>query len=77
MLFPEGKDFTPKVRMRAIEYLRSKGFGVARGPCREDDVRAATATQRRDGGDGRAPEAEVVFVAHSVLEDVGTFKQLW
>ena len=23
------------------------------------------------------PEAEVVFVAHSVLEDIGTFKELW
>ena len=24
-----------------------------------------------------APEADVVFVAHSVLEEIGTFKELW
>ena len=29
MLFPEGKDFTPKVRTRAIEYLRDEGLRIA------------------------------------------------
>ena len=24
-----------------------------------------------------APDADVVFVAHSVLEDLGSFKELW
>ena len=24
-----------------------------------------------------APEADVVFVAHTVLEDIGTFRDLW
>jgi hypothetical protein len=77
VLFPEGKDFTPRVRMRAIEYLRRKGHSAhaARAermghvlPPRHNGVMAAIKA---------APEADVVFVAHSVLEDVGTVKELW
>lgn len=77
VLFPEGKDFTPRVRKRAIEYLRSKGLGQAAEraermehvlPPRHNGVMAAMAG---------APEADVVLVAHSVLEDVGSFKELW
>jgi hypothetical protein len=77
VLFPEGKDFTPRVRMRAIEYLRSKGLRSAAEraekmqhvlPPRHGGVMAAI---------NAAPDADVVLVAHAVLEDVGTFKQLW
>ena len=77
VLFPEGKDFTPRVKMRAIEYLRSKGLGVAADraermkrvlPPRHGGVMAAI---------NAAPDADVVLVAHAVLEDVGSFKQLW
>jgi hypothetical protein len=77
VLFPEGKDFTPRVRMRAIEYLRGKGHISAAGraekmehvlPPRHNGVIAAI-----DG----APGADIVLVAHSVLEDIGSFKDLW
>ena len=77
VLFPEGKDFTPRVRTRAIEYLRGKGLSRAAEraekmehvlPPRHGGVMAAMAG---------APDADVVLVAHSVLEDVGTFKELW
>ncbi|HVE91065.1 MAG TPA: hypothetical protein VNE62_02020 [Actinomycetota bacterium] len=77
VLFPEGKDFTPRVRRRAIEYLRRKGHGRAADraegmkrvlPPRHGGVMAALES---------APDADVVFVAHSVLEDLGTLKQLW
>ena len=77
VLFPEGKDFTPKVRRRAIDVLRSKGFGSHADraeamthvlPPRHNGVLAAM---------GAAPDADVVFVAHAVLEDIGTVKQLW
>lgn len=77
VLFPEGKDYTPRVRMRAIEYLRSKGHRDAAEraekmqhvlPPRHNGVMAAF---------GGAPDADVVFVAHSLLEDVGSFKELW
>jgi hypothetical protein len=77
VLFPEGKDFTPRVRTRAIEYLRSKGHDTHREraermrrvlPPRHNGVLAAM---------NAAPEADVVLVAHSILEDLGTFKELW
>jgi hypothetical protein len=77
VLFPEGKDFTPRVRTRAIEYLRGKGHTAHADraekmthvlPPRHNGVLAAITS---------APDAEVVLVAHSVLEDVGSFKELW
>lgn len=77
VLFPEGKDFTPKVRQRAIDYLKSKGHDAAAVraekmehvlPPRHGGVMAALRNAR---------QADVVFVAHAVLEEVGTFKQLW
>lgn len=77
VLFPEGKDFTPRVRRRAIEYLRGKGHDDAAAraekmayvlPPRHNGVRAAL---------GSAADADVVFVAHSVLEEIGSFKDLW
>jgi hypothetical protein len=77
VLFPEGKDFTSRVRSRAIEYLRRKGHGRFADraermrrvlPPRHNGVLAAMQA---------APEADVVLVAHSVLEDVGSFKELW
>ena len=77
VLFPEGRDFTQRLRIRAIEYLRDKGF----------DKHADRATSmlnvlppRHRGPSAAitsAPEADVVFVAHSVLEEIGTFKELW
>ena len=77
VLFPEGKDFTERLRLRAIEYLREKGFEKHADralemlnvlpPRHRGPMAAITA----------APEADVVFVAHSVLEELGTFKQLW
>jgi hypothetical protein len=77
ILFPEGKDFTPRVRTRAIDYLRSKGHRTAADraekmthvlPPRHNGVMAAIES---------AKDADIVFVAHSVLEDVGSFKDLW
>lgn len=77
VLFPEGKDFTPRVRRRAIEYLRRKGHTEAADraekmtyvlPPRHAGVMAAIEGAR---------DADIVFVAHSALEDIGSFKDLW
>lgn len=77
VLFPEGKDFTPRVRTRAIEYLRGKGHDVAAEraermahvlPPRHNGVMAAIEN---------APDADIVFVAHSVMEDIPSFRALW
>ena len=77
VLFPEGKDFTPRVKTRAIEYLRAKG--LSRAADRAENMKRVLPP--RHGGVmaaiNAAPHADVVLVAHAVLEDVGTFKQLW
>jgi hypothetical protein len=77
ILFPEGHDFTPRHRIRAIAHLLKRGH--------EEHARRAAAMQHmlppKSGGVTAAitaaPEADVVFVAHTVLEDVGSFKNLW
>lgn len=77
VLFPEGRDFTASLRVRAIASLRKKGHhGYADRaellrrmlPPRHGGVMAAV---------NAAPDADVVFVAHTVLEDVGSFGELW
>jgi hypothetical protein len=77
VLFPEGRDFTERLRLRAIDFLKEKGFSrhaeKAEGmlnvlPPRHRGPLAAITS---------APEADVVFVAHSVLEEIGSFKDLW
>jgi hypothetical protein len=77
VLFPEGKDFTPRVRKRAIEYLRGKGLDAAA----ERAEKMEHVLPPRHGGVMAAmkgaPDADLVIVAHAVLEDVGTFKELW
>jgi hypothetical protein len=77
VLFPEGHDFTPRLRLRAIAHLRRRGH-------HEDAEKAedmARVLPPKRGGVmaaiGAAPGADVVFVAHTVLEDVGSFKDLW
>ncbi|MGH2721692.1 MAG: hypothetical protein ACRDJO_08825 [Actinomycetota bacterium] len=76
VLFPEGKDFTPRLRERAIASLRRRGH--------EDEAQRAEAMERvlppRSTGVmaavRAAPGADVVFVAHTVLEDVGSLRDL-
>jgi hypothetical protein len=77
VLFPEGRDFTHTLRTRAIASLHRKGHldealkaeRMRRVlPPRHNGVMAAVKA---------APEADVVFVAHTVLEDVGSFKQIY
>lgn len=77
ILFPEGRDFTDKLRLKAIDYLRSKGHSD-----RADKAqRMVRVLPPRHGGVAAAvraaPTADVVFVAHTVLEDVGSFAELW
>jgi 1-acyl-sn-glycerol-3-phosphate acyltransferase len=77
VLFPEGHDFTHRLRLRAIAHLRKKGFHQhaekAEGmrnvlPPRHRGPRAAI---------HGAPKADIVFVAHTALEDIGSFVELW
>ncbi|HJP65954.1 MAG TPA: 1-acyl-sn-glycerol-3-phosphate acyltransferase [Actinomycetota bacterium] len=77
VLFPEGHDFTPRLRLKAIAHLFKRGY--------QEHAQLAERMQHvlppKSGGVmaaiNAAPDADVVFVAHTVLEDVGSFKSLW
>ncbi len=77
VLFPEGHDFTYVKRLKAIAHLKRKGY--------HEQALKAERMERvlppRHGGVmtaiTAAPQADVVFVAHTVLEDIGTFRDLW
>jgi 1-acyl-sn-glycerol-3-phosphate acyltransferase len=77
LIFPEGANFTPRRRFRAIERLRARGLvaAVRRAermrhvlPPRPAGVTAALLA---------APHADVVFVAHTGLEHLSTVRDVW
>jgi hypothetical protein len=77
VLFPEGHDFTGRLRLRAIAHLWKKGF---RGEAQKAERMRNVLPPRHRGAMAAisaAPGADVVFVAHTVLEDIGSFGDLW
>jgi 1-acyl-sn-glycerol-3-phosphate acyltransferase len=77
LIFPEGANFTPKRRFRAIQRLRERKLAAAVSraetmrhvlPPRPAGVRAALRA---------APHADVVFVAHTGLEHLSTVRDIW
>ena len=77
VIFPEGGNFTPDRRLRAIDRLREGGYEAAAEraerlhnvlPPRPAGSRAAMAG---------APQADVVFVAHTGLDTIATIQDLW
>ena len=77
VLFPEGRDFSQRLRRRAIDYLRKKGFD--RHADRAESMLHVLPPRHRGplAAITSATEADVAFVAHSVLEELGSFKGLW
>ncbi|MEV4812242.1 1-acyl-sn-glycerol-3-phosphate acyltransferase [Micromonospora avicenniae] len=77
VIFPEGGNFTPKRRLRAIARLRS--LGLDRMALRAERMRHVLAPQ--PGGLlaalDAAPEAGVVFVAHTGLDRMLTVGDVW
>jgi hypothetical protein len=77
VLFPEGHDFKPQLRERAIAHLHKRGHhdSAARAE------RMANVLPPRHGGVmaaiRNAPDSDIVFVAHTLFEDVGSIGQLW
>lgn len=77
LIFPEGANFTPRRRFRAIQRLRDRGQDAA--AVRAEALRhvlpprpaGVTAALRA------APHADVVFVAHTGLDHLGTVGDLW
>lgn len=77
LIFPEGGNFTPGRRRKAIDSLRGKGL--------HDQASQAESLRNvlppRPGGVvaalQAAPHADVVFVAHTGLEHLSTVRDLW
>jgi 1-acyl-sn-glycerol-3-phosphate acyltransferase len=77
LIFPEGANFTPQRRFRAIQRLRDRKLVSA--------VRRAEAMRHvlppRPAGVAAAlraaPHADVVFVAHTGLEHLSTVRDIW
>jgi len=77
VLFPEGHDFTPRLRLDAIAHLRDEGYTEE---AREAERLTNVLPPRHRGPMAAilaAPSADVAFVAHTVMEDVGSFGALW
>jgi 1-acyl-sn-glycerol-3-phosphate acyltransferase len=77
LIFPEGANFTPRRRVRAIERLRNRGLASA--------ARRAEALQHvlppRPAGVAAAltaaPHADVVLVVHTGLDHLRSVRDLW
>lgn len=77
VIFPEGGNFTPRRRRRAIASLRRRG--LPRRASRAERMRHVLPP--RDGGAlaaiAAAPTADVVFVAHTGLDVVHSVRTAW
>jgi len=77
VLFPEGRNFTPRRRLSSIARLEERGDHAAAERARE----MRHVLMPRSGGASAAiaaaPGAEVIFVAHTGLEDLSSFVDLW
>jgi 1-acyl-sn-glycerol-3-phosphate acyltransferase len=77
VLFPEGRNFTPQRRSRSIAKLEEEGEHAAADRARQ--MRHVLVP--RTGGPltalAAAPSADVVFVAHTGLEDLSGVADLW
>lgn len=77
LIFPEGGNFTPRRRVRAIRRLRRQG----RPDAAERARTMANVLPPRPAGSieaiGAAPEADVVFVAHTGVDDLMSVGDIW
>ncbi|MFC7549545.1 1-acyl-sn-glycerol-3-phosphate acyltransferase [Plantactinospora sp. GCM10030261] len=77
VIFPEGSNFTPRRRVRAIARLRSRGLDDMAE--RAENLRHVLAP--RPGGVlaalDAAPDAGVIFVAHTGLDRMLTVADVW
>lgn len=77
LIYPEGTRFSQAKRARVLERLRARGQHEAA----DRAERLKHVLPPRPGGPlalmARAPEADVVFCAHTGFEGAGTFGDLW
>ncbi|MEY9928754.1 1-acyl-sn-glycerol-3-phosphate acyltransferase [Catenulispora sp. GP43] len=77
LIFPEGGNFTPRRRIRAIHRLRRRG--LAKAASHAEQLRHVL-PPHPDGlfsALDAAPDADVVFVAHTGLEHVQSAADMW
>jgi 1-acyl-sn-glycerol-3-phosphate acyltransferase len=77
LIFPEGGNFTPRRRLRAIRKLRGLGLAeqaaIAEGMANLIAPRSAGVLAALEA----APTADVVFVAHTGLDELRTVGDVW
>ena len=78
VIFPEGGNFTPRRRIRAIESLRKRGHTVMA----ERASRLRNVLAPRPGGvlaalEAAPPEADVLMVAHTGLDHMLSVADVW
>jgi 1-acyl-sn-glycerol-3-phosphate acyltransferase len=77
VIFPEGRNFTPRRRIRAIERLRARGYEeMAARAERMHNVLAPQPGGMLAALDA-APDAGVIFVAHTGLDRMLTVADIW
>lgn len=77
LIFPEGGNFTDRRRIKAIERLR--GYGLETMAQRAEAM--ATVLAPKPGGllaaHRAAPQADMIFVAHTGIEHLSTVRDIW
>jgi hypothetical protein len=76
VLYPEGHDFTERLRLRAIAHLRKEGHVAAAEKAEAMDRVLPPRHRGPLAAILAAPEADVVLFAHTALEEIGSFRQL-
>jgi 1-acyl-sn-glycerol-3-phosphate acyltransferase len=77
VLYPEGHDFTEKLRLRAIAHLRKEGQLAAAERAEELERVLPPRHKGPLAAILAAPEADVVMFAHTTLEELGTLRHLY
>jgi hypothetical protein len=76
VLYPEGHDFTERLRLRAIAHLRRLGHHRAADKAEAMEYVLPPRHKGPLAAILAAPDADVVLVAHTALEELGSFKEL-
>ncbi len=76
LIYPEGHDFTERLRLRAIASLRRRGH--QRAAARAESWERVLPPRHKGplAAIRAAPQADVVLVAHTALEELGSLRQL-
>jgi hypothetical protein len=76
VLYPEGHDFTERLRMRIIASLNRRGLRAAAAKAESWEYVLPPRHKGPLAAILAAPNADVVLVAHTALEEIGSLRQL-